>query len=309
MKYKEWLDEWLENYIKPSAKGKTYTRYCEIANQHVKRLLGEREVEEITPVVIQRAITQLSERGNLITGKGLSPNSVNAIVTVIQGSLKLAHLAGIIAEYTADRVRRPKITEKSVSCFSRAEQKRIEQAVLESGKPKLFGIVLCLYTGLRIGELLALEWTDVDFAKGEITVSKSCYDGKNGEGKFCRITDSPKTNSSVRVIPLPRQIIPALRDVKKKSGDRYVVSGGKKTVSVRSYQKTFARMLENLEIAHKGFHALRHTFATRTIEYGMDVKTLSELLGHKSPGVTLNRYVHSMMEHKREMMNRLGKNL
>ncbi|MGN1078137.1 MAG: tyrosine-type recombinase/integrase [Candidatus Gallimonas sp.] len=309
MKYKEWLDEWLENYVRPSAKGKTYGRYREIANQHVKRLLGEREVEEITPVVIQRAITQLSERGNLKTGKGLSPNSVNSIVTVIQGSLKLAQLAGVTAHYTADRVRRPKMTEKPVSCFSRAEQKRIEQAVLESGKPKLFGIVLCLYTGLRIGELLALEWTDVDFEKGEITVSKSCYDGKNGEGKFCRITDCPKTSASVRVIPLPRQLIPALRNLKKKSGGRYVVDGGKKTVPVRSYQKTFARILQNLGIAHKGFHALRHTFATRAIEYGMDVKTLSELLGHKSPGVTLNRYVHSLMEHKREMMNRLGKNL
>ena len=100
--------------------------------------------------------------------EGLAANSVNGIITVIQSSLKLAYTLGELKEYTADKIKRPKTKEKEVSCFTLPQQKKIEQAVLTSKKPKLFGIVLCLYSGLRIGELLALEWSDIDFNKGAI---------------------------------------------------------------------------------------------------------------------------------------------
>lgn len=167
------------------------------------------------------------------------------------------------------------------------------------------GIILCLYTGLRIGELLALEWSDIDFSKGELTVSKTCHDAKTENG-YKRITDTPKTTASRRVIPIPRQILPFLREQKKKSHSTFVV-GEDKLQSVRSYQYSFSLLLKKLGIPHRGFHALRHTFATRALECGMDVKTLSEILGHKNSVVTLNRYVHSLMPHKHDAMNRLGK--
>lgn len=172
-------------------------------------------------------------------------------------------------------------------------------------RPKMFGIILCLYTGLRIGELLALEWSDIDFSKGELTVSKTCHDAKIENG-YKRITDTPKTTTSRRVIPVPRQILPLLREQKKKSRSTFVV-GEDRLQSVRSYQYSFSLLLKKLGIPHRGFHALRHTFATRALECGMDVKTLSEILGHKNPVVTLNRYAHSLMPHKHEAMNRLGK--
>ena len=307
MKYTVWLSDWLENYVKPSSKDKTYTRYVEIVNQHIKPHLGEYEMDDLSPIVIQKFITQLLNNGNLKTGAGLSPNSVNSIISVIQGSLETAHRLGLCKEYTADKIRRPKTSEKQITCFTPVEQKRIEQAVLEHKKAKMFGIILCLYTGLRIGELLALEWTDIDFSKCELSVNKTCHDGKNADGSFCRITDKPKTQSSQRIIPLPKQLLPLLRDIRKKSDGKYVVSNGDKIISVRSYQKTFASLLKKLNISHKGFHAIRHTFATRALECGVDVKTLSEILGHKSPTITLNRYVHSLMEHKKEMMNKVGK--
>lgn len=307
MKYTKWLDDWLENYIKPSSKAKTYTRYVEIVNQHIKPHLGEYEIDDLSPIIIQKFITQLLHNGNLKTGAGLSPNSVNSIISVIQGSLETAHRLGLCKEYTADKIKRPKISERQVTCFTPTEQKKIEQAVLEHKKAKMFGIILCLYTGLRIGELLALEWSDIDFQKGELSVNKTCHDGKNSDGNFCRITDKPKTQSSQRIIPLPKQLLPHLREVKKKSNGKYLVSNGDRIISVRSYQKSFASLLKKLNIPHKGFHSLRHTFATRALECGMDVKTLSEILGHKSPTITLNRYVHSLMEHKKEMMNKVGK--
>ena len=307
MKYKEWLKEWLENYIKPTVKSRTHSRYSEIINQHVVPKLGEYELSDLTPGVLQHYVTALLQSGNLKTGKGLAVNSVNSIVNVIQNSLHTAFNLGLIKEYTADRIKRPRAQEKEVTCFSEQEQKRIEQAVLNCKKDKMFGIMLCLYSGLRVGELLALKWQDVDLQKGILNVTKSCHDGKGEDGRYIRIDDTPKTLSSRRVIPLPKQLLPFMREAKRKSCSEYVVSKNGMPISVRSYQRSFDLLQKKIKIPHRGFHSLRHTFATRALECGMDVKTLSEILGHKSPTVTLNRYVHSLMEHKQVMMNRLGK--
>lgn len=307
MNYQEWLDDWLYNYVQPSSKRRTYERYGEIVHQHVIPALGSTEMNELTPFVMQQFVTKLLTNGNLNTGMGLSANSVNAIITVMQSSLKTAYMLGYTGDYKADKIKRPRSDEKRVECFSLAEQKKIEEYILSMDQPSLFGIFLCLYTGLRIGELLALEWSDIDLKKGELQVNKACHDGIDEDGTFVRITDTPKTASSVRTIPIPKQLIPLLRRLQKKSRSVYVVSNGENRIFVRSYQRTFASIQKNLGIPHRGFHSLRHTFATRALECGMDVKTLSEILGHKSPTVTLNRYAHSLMEHKKEMMNKLGK--
>ena len=307
MKYKEWLGEWLKNYIEPSSKQKTYKRYCEIVNQHIIPRLGMLDFDEITPFELQCFVTELVKSGNLKNGKGLSINSVNGIITVVQNSLKIAYMLGYSKVYVGDKIKRPKAREKKIECFTKEEQRRIEKYILNLQSYKLYGIVLCLYTGLRIGELLALEWSNIDFKKEKMRVCKTCYDGKNDEGEFTRIVDRPKTECSNRIVPLPRQIIPLLRDMKKSSKSNYVISNNGKSIFVRSYQRSFERILKKLGIEHKGFHSLRHTFATRALECGMDVKTLSEILGHKNPTVTLNRYAHSLMEHKKSMMNKLGK--
>lgn len=302
MIYINWLHSWLENYIRPSVKARTYERYKLIVEQHIRDKIGGTELDGLSPFVLQRFITELLQNGNRRTGKGLSASSVNAVISVIQSSLKTAHLLGLTKEYTADKLKRPKLKEKPVECFTLAEQKLIEQAVLNGKKDKLYGIILCLYSGLRIGELIALQWSDIDFTKGILSVSKSCHDGKDG-----LIIDEPKTATSRRMIPLPRQLLSILKGIKKRSNSLFAVSANGKPVSVRSYQRSFELLLKKLKIPHKGFHSLRHTFATRAIECGMDVKTLSEILEHKNPTVTLNRYAHSLMEHKADMMNRLGK--
>ena len=309
MKHKDWLDVWLKNYIKPTAKRRTYERYSQVVEQHIIDKLGDEELDDITPLKLQRFVTELMNNGNLLTGKGLSANSVNGIITVIQSSLKLAYTLGETKSYVADRIKRPKSREKEVTCFTLQEQKKIEQAVLTDSRDKMFGVVLSLYTGLRIGELLALKWSDVDFTKGTIVVNRTCHDGQDKNGKLCRAEDTSKTASSRRTIPLPKQVLQLLKRHKKQSKSEYIISSNGKPMYVRSYQRSFDLLLKELKIEHRGFHSLRHTFATRALECGMDVKTLSEILGHKNPTITLNRYAHSMMDHKKEMMNKLGKML
>lgn len=307
MTYKDWLSEWLEHYKKPSTKDKTYSRYEQIVQLHLIPKFGDYEINDLTPLIVQRYITELLNNGNLKTGGGLAPNSVNSIIAVLQNSLETAHILGIAEKYEMDKLKRPKTKEKQITCFTPSEQKKIEQAAMLDKRMKMRGIILCLYSGLRIGELLALEWSDINFASGELTVSKTCHDSKDASGHYIRITDTPKTDTSKRIIPLPKQIMQMLKEMKKNSTSPYVISGGDTVLSVRSYQRSFELLLVKLNIPHRGFHSLRHTFATRALECGMDVKTLAEILGHKSATVTLNRYVHSLMEHKKQMMDRLGK--
>ena len=308
MTYKNWLNEWLTHYIKPSSKQRTFEQYSRVAQIHILPYLGDIELTDLTPFVLQKFITDLTTNGNKRTGKGLSPNFVKTILSVIQNSLKTAHLVGYLPEYSANKIKRPKIVEKQVECFSIQEQKKIEEAALSAKKDKYRGIVLCLYTGLRIGELLALAWNDIDFDKNILSVKKTCHDG-NENGKRIRIIDTPKTENSRRQIPLSKTLVKMLKDMKKKSNCEFVIADGEKPVYIRSYQRSFELLLKKLKLPHKGFHSLRHTFATRALECGMDVKSLSEILGHKNATITLNRYAHSLWEHKAEMMNKLSKML
>ena len=308
MKYRIWFEEWLTHYIKPSSKQRTFEQYSRAAQIHILPYLGDIELTDLTPFVLQKFITGLTENGNKRTSKGLSPNFVKTILSIVQNSLKTAHLVGYLPEYSANKIKRPKPKEKQVECFSAWEQKKIEEAALSAKKDKYRGIILCLYTGLRIGELLALTWNDIDFDKNILSVTKTCHDG-NENGKHIRIIDTPKTENSRRQIPLSKTLVKMLKDMKKKSKCEFVIADGERPVFIRSYQRMFELFLKKLKLPHKGFHSLRHTFATRALECGMDVKSLSEILGHKNAMITLNRYAHSLWEHKAEMMNKLSKML
>lgn len=173
------------------------------------------ELHELTPMILQKYVSELLECGNKRTGMGLSSSAVNSIITVIQNSLHTAFNLRYIDDMVGDKLKRPKAVEKQVECFSVVEQKQIEQAVRETSKPYMVGVLICLYTGLRIGELLALEWSDIDFSNGTLMVDKTCHYGKNRDGQYGRIVDTPKTETSIRLIPLPKQLIPLMKEHKK----------------------------------------------------------------------------------------------
>lgn len=301
MIYNKWLDEWLTTFVKPIVKPRTFTQYNDILRLRVSPELGRYEMDELNISVLQKFVAKMTEM--------YAPNTVTVILNVVKNSLTSAERTGVVKRNFASCLQRPRANEKKIECFTVAEQKKLEKYVIESGKPKLFGIVIGMYTGMRVGELLALEWSDIDLSRGTISITKTCHDIWE-DGEYRKGIDTPKTKNSWRMIPVPKQLLPYLRKMKKQSESIYVISGVKgKNVPIRSYQRSFELVLKNLKIPHRGFHALRHTFATRALECGMDVKTLSEILGHKNPTITLKRYVHSLMEHKSAMMNKIAKTM
>lgn len=164
MKYSDWLNEWLECFVRPICKDKTCISYSGIVNKYLVPELGGYDLMELEAVTLQRFVANLITCGNERTGRGLSSSTVNLIITVMQNSLKCAYTIGKAATYVADNVRRPRIIEKKVECFTALEQTKIEREIAVRGNIKLYGIIICLYTGLRIGELLALRWEDIDLS-------------------------------------------------------------------------------------------------------------------------------------------------
>lgn len=309
MKLKEWLDIWLNKYTKFAVKLRTYERYKYIIEKHINPKLGELDLDDLLAVTLQDYVLSELESGNLISSKGLANNSVIGIVNVLKSALKLAKSLEICAVDNSDKIKLPMATEKPVTAFEKWEQEKLEKYCLSSNKTNYLGIVICLYTGIRLGELLALTWNDIDLKSGIMTISKTAYRIKQN-GKPQVVIDKPKTKNSSRLIPLSKQLLEILKRAKRISNSDFVLStrtGG--IVGTRAYQKTYERILKKLDIPYKNFHSLRHTFATRAIEMGMDVKTLSEILGHKNPVITLQRYTHSMLSYKTEMMNKMGKML
>ena len=239
-------------------------------------------------------------------GEKLSATSTNMMLSVLNLAFEYACDMEYIEENPCVRVRRTKAETKKVEAFTVEEQRAIEREIARSDDRRLHGILLCLYTGLRIGELLGLTWDDVDLNRGVIKITKTVYREKNESGAWQLCVDTPKTKASDRVIPLPEYITDMLRMDCESALTPYVVENKKgERMSIRSYQYIFEKLTESARVRKLNFHALRHTFATRAIECGMDIKTVADIMGHQNASITLNRYAHCMLNHKIEMMQKL----
>ena len=300
------LTEWLEVYQKEHIKARTYSRYQGLITMHIVPMLGERNISELGRREIQEFLTQQKKDGNMRNGERLSATSTNMMLSVLNLALEYACDMEYIEENPCVRVRRTKAESKKIEAFTVEEQRAIETKISCSDDRRLHGILLCLYSGLRIGELLGLTWNDVDLERGVIKVTKTVYREKNDSGTWQLCVDTPKTKASDRVIPLPEYIVAMLRQDCETAQTPYVVENKKgERMSIRSYQYIFEKLTERAGVRKLNFHALRHTFATRAIECGMDIKTVADIMGHKNASITLNRYAHCMLDHKIEMMQKL----
>ena len=241
MLYKDWLNKWVSVYIKPIKKFRTYQKYLKEINLHIIPKLGEIDLNDLTSLVLQEFVVDL-------LNEGLSSNTVNGIISVLKQTIKQAFILKITNIDNSSTIIRPKIVEQRVECFSKTEQEQIEKYIIKSNNHKLFGIIICLYTGIRIGELLGLKWeSNIDFKNGILKVTQTALDSWDN-GRYVKILQPPKTNNSIREIPLSKELLAKLKELKNKSNCPFVVmSKSEYGVSIRSYQKTFELLLKNLK--------------------------------------------------------------
>lgn len=285
-------------------KASTAEKYRAILEQHICPNLGDVKLSELTSARVQLFLSQQLSTGRLDGAGGLSASLVRTMATVLRAALQYGAEEKFSREVVL-RIRKPQPEKVGTEALTLEQQNRIETALLESDHPGDLGILLSLRLGLRLGEVCALQWDNIDLERGLLqvrnTLSRVCGDTS---GTLWHI-EKPKTASSLRTIPLSSSLITLLHRAKEKSRSEYVISNGVGFASPRTLEYRFQRILKRCGLAHYKFHVLRHTFATRCVEAGVDIKSLSEVLGHASTSMTLNVYVHSTFEQKRLQLEKL----
>ena len=307
--YEEWIWNWLLNkkdYIKES----TYANYSNIISNHIAPDLGKYYLKDLTNKIIQKFLLEKYKNGRLDKLGGLSNKTIKDFIAIIKSSLKSAIKEDLIHNVSLDFIYPKSNSKEKTYTLEKQEQDKLTEYILQNQSIKTMGILLTLYSGIRIGELCALKWEDIDFKNSVLHINKTLQrvyikDTKTKTSKI--IITNPKTHNAEREIPLNKEFAKKLKNYKTNAED-YVLSGRKKWIEPRTYRRFFERILKKANIERINFHGLRHTFATNCIRLGVDYKTVSELLGHATVNITLNLYVHPQMSQKKKCINLICKN-
>lgn len=290
--------EWIkENQYK--WKEATFCRYQGILRLYILPAFGKFEFSDIRNEDVSRFMRKILTKG--IGGREpVAPSTAKRILTVL----------GQLQEYATQKEYRVCFAAKNfaireepkkISVFTETEEKVLIDELKKEESLSDIGILLCLFTGIRIGELCALTWDEIDLVQNTLHIKKTMQRlpiPENGKKTSIRI-DKPKSDCSIRTIPICRDFAKILR--KHKKTNAYFLTGQSDCfIEPRTMENRFAKVLERCGLPNVKFHTTRHTFATRCIERGMDVKTLSEILGHANVSITMDRYVHPSMKHKAE---------
>ena len=298
--------DWFES-IKSQTKESTRNKYHNMLTDYILPIYGEQTLDLITYDFIELQCNVLLTTGGK-KGNGLSTKTVKDILAVIRNVLKFAVRKGMYVSCDGSAVQM-KHTTKPMRVLSKWEQEQLCNYLLTDLEPCNIGILVCLFTGLRVGEICALRWEDVSLTDKTIRVQHTLQriqTKSNEELKTKIVMTKPKSICSIRTIPIPEELNNVLFAHKKVSVGYVLTNHAYKFVEPRTMQNRFKRALKLSGIEDANFHALRHTFATRCIELGFDVKSLSEILGHATVNITMNRYVHPTLELKKENMEKLS---
>ena len=282
-------------------KESTFSRYSFICERHIIPYFKDMELNNLDDEAVNNFIQDKLNNGGL-TGKPLSPKTVNDMTCV---------LLQIVKDYCklGDDIEKPSYKQNDVNIFTETEYNQLKAYLSIGVDNKKLGIIVAMLTGIRIGELCALTWRNIDLDNGIIFINKTMQRVKNTDAtkkaKTKIIIDNPKSNASMRKIPIPEILLNKLKGFKSKEST-YLLTNTTDYIEPRIYQRHFKACLQECTIKDNNFHTLRHTFATLAISRGVDIKTVSILLGHTDVAFTMKRYVHPNMEHKRLQIEKLA---
>jgi integrase len=305
-------EAWM-SYTRLKVRKATYAKYDSIVNLHILPQLGNCEIGTLELVKVQNYVSSLLKKGRTDHKGGLSEKTAKDILVILKSIFKYADSCGIKTGCRIDSIN-IHCQVKEVQVLSGEEQVKLSRYLLQGEDLSKTGIYLALYTGIRIGELAALQWGDIELAQKVLHIRRSLQriqDVTGSSHKTLLVEGQPKTRSSVRDIPLTDGLVQLLAKRLEQVSENvpvvsraYVMTGELHPMEPRTIQNRFKNCLTECGIADTKFHALRHSFASKCAEAGFDAKSLSEVLGHATVSMTLNRYVHSSLQQKRNQMER-----
>ena len=304
----QWMDVWYENYAKIKVRPSSHQTYKGYIENHIKPNIGDILLEKLTTLDLQKFYKKLLSNGRVDRleskgqPKGLSPKTVRNIHQILSSALKLAQEQRIILTNPAEGCALPKVEHREMKTLPVEQLQSFLREAKDSGVFELYYLELA--TGLRRGELLGLKWEDIDLEHGDLRVRRQIA-RING-----RVVEAPlKTKNAYRTLPLAEDTVSILKEQKKKVGSSPWVfpsaTGG--PISPDSVLHMLHRVLKRAGLPEVRFHDLRHTFATLALQNGVDIKTVSGMLGHFSAGFTLDTYAHVTTSAQKAAANTMGK--